>query len=76
MLLFFGSGQMRLNYSEFCSSLAGVGLVTAVHLFCCIVVFQYRRNMIVEASIERENNSTGIRPAGEYQYVDICFLLD
>lgn len=54
MLMFFGSGQMDLTYSQFCSALVMVGLGTAVHLFCCIVVFQYRRNVMVEAIIESE----------------------
>lgn len=54
MLMFFGSGRMDLSYSQFCSALVMVGLGTAVHLFCCIVVFQYRRNVMVEAIIQSE----------------------
>jgi len=50
--VFFGTNKLELNYSEYVSSLTILGLVTGLDLFCCIVVFQFRHNTILERQIQ------------------------
>ena len=50
--VFFGTNKLELNYSEYVSSLTILGMVTGIDLFCCIVVFQFRHNTLMERQIQ------------------------
>ena len=42
---------MHLEYDEYVSILSLLGCLAAGHLFCCLVVFQFRKNLMEEISI-------------------------
>jgi len=47
--ILFGTTKLSLNYSEYVTSLAIMGLITGINLFCWIVVFTFRKNLMMEA---------------------------
>lgn len=51
MLVFFGAGRHSLNYQEYVTCLAILSLLAGINMFCCIVVFQFRQNLLQEARI-------------------------
>lgn len=51
MLVFMGTGRYSLNYQEYVASLSILALLAGTNLFCCIVVFQFRQNLLLEARI-------------------------
>ena len=51
LLLFFGYVQMALVYDEYVSLLSLIGCLAAGHLFSCLVVFQFRKNLMEERAI-------------------------
>lgn len=51
MLVFMGTGRYSLNYQEYVTSLAILSLLAGTNMFCSIVVFQFRQNLLVEARI-------------------------
>eukprot|EP00092_Neocalanus_flemingeri_P008893 GFUD01009568.1.p1 GENE.GFUD01009568.1~~GFUD01009568.1.p1 ORF type:complete len:261 (+),score=78.34 GFUD01009568.1:259-1041(+) len=51
--ILFGTTKLNLNYNEYVTSLTIMGMVTGINLFCWIVVFTFRKNLIMEAQIER-----------------------
>jgi len=62
MLVFFGASRNSLSYQEYVSSLSILSLLAGTDMFCCIVIFQFRRNLIIEATLEREDSVTHGRP--------------
>ena len=56
MLVFFGASRNSLSYQEYVSSLSILSLLAGTDMFCCIVIFQFRRNLIIEATLEREDS--------------------
>ena len=56
MLVFFGASRNSLSYQEYVSSLSILSLLAGTDMFCCIVIFQFRRNLIIEAALEREDS--------------------
>jgi len=57
--VFFGTNKLDLNYSEYVTSLTVLGLVTGVNLFCCIVVFQFRHNTVMERQMQLASQFEG-----------------
>jgi hypothetical protein len=55
MLLFYGYVNLSLSYSEYVTILVLLGVLGAAHFFCCIIVFQFRKNLIEERNISREH---------------------
>ena len=51
LLLFFGYVQMALAYDEYVSVLSLIGCLAAGHLFSCLVVFQFRKNLMEERAL-------------------------
>eukprot|EP00092_Neocalanus_flemingeri_P093160 GFUD01118378.1.p1 GENE.GFUD01118378.1~~GFUD01118378.1.p1 ORF type:complete len:243 (+),score=68.26 GFUD01118378.1:325-1053(+) len=51
--ILFGTTKLNLNYSEYVTSLTIMGMVTGINLFCWIVVFTFRKNLIIEAHLDR-----------------------
>ena len=42
-----------MNYNEYVTSLAIMGVITGINLFCWIVVFTFRKNLMMEAERSR-----------------------
>jgi len=55
MLVFFGAARHHLGYHEYVSALSIFSLLAGTDMFCCIVVFQFRKNLIIEERIELGN---------------------
>ena len=53
MLLFFGYVRLELSYNEYVTMLIMLGIVSGAHFFSCIIVFQFRRNLIEENRIRQ-----------------------
>lgn len=51
LLLFFGWSSLALSYDEYVSVLSLIGILAGSHLFSCLVVFQFRKNLIEDAGI-------------------------
>jgi len=49
--ILFGTTKLSLNYEEYVASLTTLGIFTAVSLFCWIVVFTFRKNLVLETQI-------------------------
>ena len=47
--ILFGTTKFSLNYSEYVTVLSLMGFMTGVTLFCWIVVFTFRKNLLMEA---------------------------
>lgn len=56
MLVFFGASKNELSYNEYVTSLSLLSLLAGTDMFCCIVVFQFRRNLILESRIQTEES--------------------
>lgn len=52
--ILFGTTKLSLNYSEYVTTLTILGMFTAVNLFCWIVVFTFRKNLILESQMSGE----------------------
>ena len=66
MLVFFGSSRNSLSYQEYVSCLSLLSLLVGTDMFCCIVVFQFRRNLVLESRIqiqESVNHPGGFLPS-------------
>jgi len=47
--ILFGTTKFNLNYSEYVTVLSLMGFMTGVTLFCWIVVFTFRKNLLMES---------------------------
>jgi len=56
MLVFFGTSGNSLNYQEYVSILSILSLLAGTDMFCCIVVFQFRKNLMIEARMAAEES--------------------
>merc|ERR1719318_1816573 len=52
--ILFGTTKLSLNYSEYVTSLTILGMFTAINLFCWIVVFTFRKNLMMESHMGRQ----------------------
>eukprot|EP00092_Neocalanus_flemingeri_P006255 GFUD01006729.1.p1 GENE.GFUD01006729.1~~GFUD01006729.1.p1 ORF type:complete len:249 (+),score=73.17 GFUD01006729.1:268-1014(+) len=69
--ILFGTTKLNLNYNEYVTSLIVIGMVTGITLFCWIVVFTFRNNLIMEAQIERIPSGTLIPNTSPPSYNEI-----
>jgi len=51
--ILFGTTKLSLNYSEYVTTLTILGMFTAINLFCWIVVFTFRKNLMMESQMGR-----------------------
>jgi hypothetical protein len=51
LLLIFGNLRASMNHNDFISSLSGLGVIGAIHMFSWLVVFQFRKNLMEEQHI-------------------------
>ena len=56
--ILFGTTKLSLNYGEYVTSLTILGMFTATNLFCWIVVFTFRKNMVLESMMNRHPSRT------------------
>ena len=56
MLVFFGAARNEMSYQEYVSSLSVLSLLAGTDIFCCIVIFQFRKNLIIEARMEMQES--------------------
>ena len=56
--LLFGTTKLSLNYNEYVTSLTIMGMVTGINLFCWIVVFTFRKNLLMEVHLQRSPSCT------------------
>ena len=54
LFLFFGSIRMSLGHNEYISVLSTIGFIGAAHLFSCLVVFQFRKNLLEEQRLAHQ----------------------
>jgi len=54
MLVFLGASRHSLSYHQYVSVLSLLSLLAGLDMFCCIVVFQFRKNLLIEASAEAD----------------------
>lgn len=59
--LILGYLNLNLEYDEYVTVLSLLGCLTAGHLFSCLVVFQFRKNLLEEIAIERNGDNAGGR---------------
>lgn len=59
--LILGYLNLNLEYDEYVTVLSLLGCLTAGHLFSCLVVFQFRKNLLEEIAIERQRSGAGNR---------------
>ena len=48
-IILFGTTKFSLSYSEYVTLLSVMGFMTGVTLFCWIVIFTFRKNLLMEA---------------------------
>ena len=60
MLVFLGASRNDLTYKEYVSYLTSLSGLAGIHMFSCIVVFQFRSNLITEL-----RNPSIIRSSGK-----------
>lgn len=60
-IILFGTTKFSLSYSEYVTLLSLMGFMTGVTLFCWIVIFTFRKNLLMEAelSLRPEMGSAG-----------------
>ena len=61
--------NLNLEYDEYVTVLSLLGCLTAGHLFSCLVVFQFRKNLLEEIAIERNGDAAG-RGGGNTELAD------
>eukprot|EP00096_Caligus_rogercresseyi_P015366 TRINITY_DN7814_c0_g1_i1.p1 TRINITY_DN7814_c0_g1~~TRINITY_DN7814_c0_g1_i1.p1 ORF type:complete len:251 (+),score=54.93 TRINITY_DN7814_c0_g1_i1:1-753(+) len=66
LLLFFGYVRMSWSKNEYISALFVLGFVGACHLFCCFVVFQFRKNTVEELRLSANGSNGGALQPGQY----------
>jgi len=55
MTLFWGTTTFELTHNEYITFLVILGLIMGINLFCIIVVFQFRHNILLEQRLVRDS---------------------
>ena len=59
MLLFYGSQHIRMETSDYTSTLAFIGVLTGAHIFCFLIIYQFRKNLNEERNMRRNCRNGG-----------------
>jgi len=59
MLLFYGSQHIRMETSDYTSTLAFIGVLTGAHIFCFLIIYQFRKNLTEERNMRRNSRNGG-----------------
>ena len=70
MLVFLGASRNDLTYQEYVSYLIALSGLAGIQMFSCIVVFQFRSNLIIEL-----RNPSIIRSSGKLKQFLIAIFL-
>ena len=78
--ILFGTTKFKLSYSEYVTILSLMGFLTGVTLFSWMVVFTFRKNLLMAAkySLAPVQNTTGIKQKRQdwrMQYLPLLFVL-
>ena len=60
MLLFYGSQHTKMTAGIYTSTLVFLGIVSGVHIFCFLIIYQFRKNLIEERNIRRRGRHVGV----------------
>ena len=78
MLLFYGSQHVKMSTTDYTSTLAFIGVLTGAHIFCFLIIYQFRKNLVEERNIRRNtlgntmarpiasNGTAGFEPSAPY----------
>ena len=58
MLLFYGSQHVKMDTSAYTSTLAFIGVLTGAHIFCFLIIYQFRKNLTEERNMRRNGGNT------------------
>ena len=58
MLLFYGSQHVKMDTTAYTSTLAFIGVLTGAHIFCFLIIYQFRKNLSEERNIRRNGGNT------------------
>ena len=61
--ILFGTSTFKLNYSEYVTMLSLMGFHTGVTLFCWMVVFTFRKNLLMTAKYSLASSQSAGRAA-------------
>ena len=85
MLLFYGSQHVKMSTTDYTSTLAFIGVLTGAHIFCFLIIYQFRKNLVEERNIRRNtpgntiaqplasNGTEGFEPSAPYG-TGMCFF--
>ena len=85
MLLFYGSQHVKMSTTDYTSTLAFIGVLTGAHIFCFLIIYQFRKNLVEERNIRRNtpgntiaqpltsNGTAGFEPSAPYG-TGMCFF--
>ena len=57
MLLFYGSQHVKMDTSAYTSTLAFIGVLTGAHIFCFLIIYQFRKNLTEERNMRRNGGN-------------------
>lgn len=74
MLLFYGSQHVKMDTSAYTSTLAFIGVLTGAHIFCFLIIYQFRKNLTEERNMRRNGGNmagnnraqTGFEPTAPF----------
>ena len=72
--ILFGTSTFKLNYSEYVTMLSLMGFHTGVTLFCWMVVFTFRKNLLMTAKYSLAPSQSAGRAAVAFAGAGIFFV--
>ena len=72
--ILFGTSTFKLNYSEYVTMLSLMGFHTGVTLFCWMVVFTFRKNLLMTAKYSLAPSQSAGRAAVAFARAGIFFV--
>jgi hypothetical protein len=75
LLLIFGNLRASMNHNDFISSLSGLGVIGAIHMFSWLVVFQFRKNLMEEQHIMARMVASAPTPPNGTTYLKNSFTI-
>ena len=73
--ILFGTSTFKLNYSEYVTMLSLMGFHTGVTLFCWMVVFTFRKNLLMTAKYSLAPSQSAGRAAVAFARAGILNLV-
>ena len=47
-----------MSTHDYTSTLVAIGIITGVHIFCFLIIYQFRKNLVDERNIRRGSRSS------------------